>query len=241
MSEVPFTPEELHARSIRTRKNLTWLIIMAVVMFFAGLTSAYVVSMSGGYWVDISIPRAFIISTVAIIASSGFAQLALVSAAKGRRSAIAPMLAITLVLGIVFTWSQFRGWKELVEKGNFLVGKVTANTGVYGTDYTILLKGVPLLKEGDQFFHPDDAGRAKPLNADLDERINSSSSFFFALTAAHLAHIAFGLLGLAVMIVMALLGRYSAEDHVGLWAGTMFWHFLGGLWVYLLLFLTFVH
>jgi heme/copper-type cytochrome/quinol oxidase subunit 3 len=43
------------------------------------------------------------------------------------------------------------------------------------------------------------------------------------------------------MLGMALRARYTKEDHVGLWAGAMYWHFLGGLWVYLLLFLLFVH
>jgi len=241
IEEVPFTEEELHARSIRTRKNLTWLIVMAVVMFFAGLTSAYVVSMSSGYWVDIAMPKAFLWSTLAIVASSVFAQIALLSAAKGRKSMITPMLAITLVLGLVFTWSQFQGWKELVRRGNFMVGKVIDTTGEYGVDYTVLLRGVPLIKENGNFYQPTDVEGARPLNADLEEQMNTSSSFFFALTAAHLAHIAFGLISLLVMIAMAAMGRYVPADHVGLWAGTMFWHFLGGLWVYLLLFLTFVH
>lgn len=241
MSEVTFTQEELHARSIRTRKTLTWFGVVSVVMFFAGLTSAYVVSMSGGYWVDIAMPKAFMWSTVAIVASSVFAQIALMSAAKGRTSMVTPMLSITLVLGLVFTWSQFQGWKELVQKGNFVVGKVIDSSGEYGVDYTVLLRGVPLIKENGNYYLPSDVEGAKPLNADLEEQMNTSSSYFFALTAAHLAHIAFALLSIMVMIAMAVKGRYTASDHVGLWAGTMFWHFLGGLWIYLLLFLTFVY
>jgi len=237
----PFTPVELLQRDERARRQITRFIIIAIVMFFAGLTSAYVVSMSGGYWVDIKVPKPFIISTVAIVASSVFAQLALNAGAKGQKSRIAPFLAITLVLGGVFTWSQFQGWNELVTKGNFLVGKVLDNKGTYGEDYTILFQGIPLELEGDRFYSPDDAGRTKPLNADLDEKKNNSSSFFYALTAAHLAHLVFGLLSLLVMVIMALQARYSVEKHAGLWSGVIYWHFLGGLWVYLLLFLVFVH
>ncbi|MGV3637131.1 MAG: cytochrome c oxidase subunit 3, partial [Flavobacteriales bacterium] len=148
---------------------------------------------------------------------------------------------ITLVLGLVFTWSQFSGWKALTEKGNFLVSKVLDNKGVYGEDYTIRFQGVPLIKEGEQFFHPEDVARIKPLNADLDEQRNTSSSFFFALTAAHLAHLVLGLLSLLVMVVMALKRRYTQADHAGLWSGVIYWHFLGVLWVYLLSFLVFVH
>lgn len=241
MTEQSFTPEELRERAIRVRKQVTRFILIAIVMFFAGLTSAYVVSMSGGYWVDIKLPQPFIVSTVAIVASSVFAQLALNAAEKGRTGTIAPFLAITLVLGLVFTWSQFQGWKELVDKGNFMVGKVLDNKGVYGEDYTIRYQGIPLVLEDGRFFHPEDAARAKPLNADLDEQRNTSSSFLYTLTGAHLAHLAFGLLSLLVMVVMAVKQRYTPADNAGLWSGVMYWHFLGVLWVYLLLFLIFVH
>ncbi len=241
MTLAPFTPEELKERADRTRKLVTRLMLFAVVMFFAGLTSAYVVSMSGGYWVDIKIPEAFLVSTGAILVSSVLAQLALRSAQRGNSRLVAPYLIGTLVLGLVFTWSQFRGWKELTERGNFLVGKVLDNKGTYGDDYTIRFQGVPLIEEDGQFFHPSDASRAKPLNADLDEQKNTSSSFFFALTGAHLAHLVIGLLSLLVMVAMALKQRYTPADNAGLWSGVVYWHFLGILWVYLLLFLVFVH
>jgi len=241
MTLAPFTPEELKERADRTRKLVTRLMLFAVVMFFAGLTSAYVVSMSGGYWVDIKIPQAFLVSTGAILVSSVLAQLALLSAQRGNSRVVAPYLIGTLVLGLVFTWSQFRGWKELTERGNFLVGKVLDNKGTYGDDYTIRFQGVALIEEDGQFFHPLDASRAKPLNADLDEQKNTSSSFFFALTGAHLAHLVIGQLSLLVMVAMALKQRYTPADNAGLWSGVVYWHFLGILWVYLLLFLVFVH
>ncbi|MBL7952613.1 MAG: cytochrome c oxidase subunit 3 [Flavobacteriales bacterium] len=241
MTQASFTEQELQERAIRVRKQVTRFILIAIVMFFAGLTSAYVVSMSGGYWVDIKVPQPFIISTVAIAVSSVFAQLALNASTQGKSGAIAQFLLITLVLGLVFTWSQFQGWKELTSKGNFLVSKVLDNQGVYGEDYTVRYQGVPLILEGDQFYHPDDVARAKPLNADLDEQKNTSSSFFFALTGAHLAHLLFGLLSLLVMVAMALQKRYTPTDNAGLWSGVMYWHFLGALWIYLLLFLVFVH
>jgi cytochrome c oxidase subunit 3 len=114
-------------------------------------------------------------------------------------------------------------------------------TGEYGSDYTILRQGEPLVLESGSFYAASDEFRSKPLNAEIDEQKNTASSYLYVLTAAHLAHLVFGLLSLVVMVAMALLGRYSREDHAGLWAGTVYWHFLGGLWVYLLLFLLFVH
>ena len=70
MTEGTFTSEELRDRAIRVRKQITWFMLIAIVMFFAGLTSAYVVSMSGGYWVDIDVPGPFWISTAAIVLSA---------------------------------------------------------------------------------------------------------------------------------------------------------------------------
>lgn len=241
MSLEPFTPDELQARAIRVRRMITWMIIVAIVMFFAGLTSAYVVSMSGGYWVDIAVPQAFWISTVAIVASSLPAYLAVRAARTGNTGRIPLFLGLTLVLGLVFTWSQFKGWKELTAKGNFLISKVLDNKGIHGVDYTIRYQGRALVEVDGQFYHPDDHGHSKPLNADLDEQKNTASSFFYALTGAHLAHLFFGLVSLLVMLVMALQKRYSAADHAGLWSGVTYWHFLGVLWVYLLSFLVFVH
>ncbi len=241
MTAETFTPEEQRGRAIRTRKMLTWFIIFAIVMFFAGLTSAFVVSMSGGYWVRVDMPQAFHFSTGAIVLSSLFAQWSLSSARNGKRSLIGPLLVVSLLLGIVFTWSQFRGWSQLVERGQYVVGKVTEIKGEYGTDYTITRNDETLVLENGKFYMPSDERRIKPLNADLEEYKNTASSYIYALTAAHLFHVAFGLLSLVVMIIMAFLGRYHQDMHVGLWSGVIYWHFLGALWIYLLLFLTFVH
>lgn len=241
MNMETFTPEEERQRGFRSRKLVTWLIVFAIVMFFAGLTSAYVVSMSGDFWVHIRIPSAFWISTGAILLSSLTAQLALMGVKRGSTAGTPWLLLVTLVLGLVFTWSQFKGWGELVEKGNFLVGKVLDSKGEYGTDYTITRNGQTLILENGKFYLPTDVAGADPQNSLLEEQRNTSSSYLYVLTFAHLAHLVFGLLSLLVMLVMALKKRYRADDHVGLWAGTVYWHFLAGLWVYLLLFLSYVH
>lgn len=220
---------------------LTYLLLFAIVMFFAGLTSAYVVSMSGGYWVRVRIPNAFYISTVVIIASSLTAQMALVGTRRGRPDTAPLWLLLTLIGGVGFTWSQFRGWSELVQGGNHLVGKVLDNSGVYGVDYTITKNGEPLVLADGMFYLASDVDHRHALNAELNEQRNNASSYIYVLTAAHLTHLAFGLLALLVMTLKAWQGRYSAADHAGLWSGVLYWHFLAGLWVYLLLFLTFVH
>lgn len=241
MSE-PLPVHNENERKVRARKNLTYLLLFSIVMFFAALTSAYVVSKgSADYWVQFPIPAAFYWSTALILVSSLTIQLALVAAKRGQGGRSAVLLLITLLLGVGFTWSQFKGWGTLVENGYNLVSKVMGAKGAYGTDFTIVHKGAPLELVDGNYFDSSDVQHIRPLNAEMDEYKNTASSYFYVLTGAHWVHLLAGLIALVFMAVKALLGRYSAQDHTGLWQGALYWHFLAGLWVYLLSFLAFVH
>lgn len=242
MSEPTTIAPDENERKFRARKNLTYLLLFSIVMFFMALSSAYVVSKgSTDYWVSFRIPKAFYYSTAVILLSSVAIQLALGAAKRGQGRAAAGWLAITLVLGLGFTWSQFKGWDELMDKGYYMVSRVMGGKGTYGTDFTILRKGVPMAFADGSYYAADDAAHARPLNAEMEDYKNTASSYFYILTWAHWVHLLVGLIAVVVMTVKALLGRYSAGDHVGLWQGTLYWHFLAALWVYLLSFLAFVH
>jgi cytochrome c oxidase subunit 3 len=65
---------------------------------------------------------------------------------------------------------------------------------------------------------------------------NPHNSFFYVLTGTHLAHLAGGLLWFAVVLSrIRRLAYVPGEDGLGLFA--TYWHFLAGLWIYLLLLL----
>lgn len=237
-----FTPEEERQGAVRARRMMTWLMIFAIVMFFAGLTSAYVVSMSGGYWTRIKMPAAFGWSTAFVLAGSLTLHLSLMAARKGRSKQTLPLLLATFLLGIAFTLSQFRGWGELVDRGiTFSPNKLHKLGGEYGVDYSITKDGAELVLANGQWYMPDDSAMERPLNAEIEEQKDRTGPYLYALTFLHLAHLFFGLLAVLVMMVKAARGLYTASDNVGLWAGATYWHFLGGLWIYLLLFLLFVH
>lgn len=232
---------EAQART-RARRTLTWFLLFAISMFFAALLSAYVVSKgSTDYWVHFNIPTIFLFSTGLIIVSSITAQLALIAAGKGRGGAVPGLLLATLVLGLGFTWTQFKGWNTLFEEGYALISRLGSIEGTYGVDYTITRRGAALDKVGDSYFLVSDTQHARPLNAEMDEFKNTASSYFYVLTYTHWLHVLGGLLALVVMLFKAVRRRYPAGAHVGLWAGVMYWHFLAGLWVLILSFLTFVH
>lgn len=233
---------ERQARMTKAKKSITYLLFFSIVMFFAGLTSAYLVSKgSATYWVNFKLPAAFWWSTGLILVSSGTLHFALLQARKGNKRAVAPFVLITLVLGLCFSASQFKGWKVLFSQGYALVAQLQHIKGTYGMDYTIERRGITLVKADDLYFLPEDTAHEHPLNAEMDKSRNAASSYFYVLTYAHFAHVIGGLIALLVMFIKALMGRYGREDHQGLWAGTIYWHFLAGLWVYLLLFLAYVH
>lgn len=238
-------PIELTERDhkVRARKNVTYLLIFAIVMFFVALSSAYIVSKSStDYWLSFRVPTAFYYSTATILVSSLTVQMALMTVRKGNGRGAALWLAITFVFGIAFSYSQFSGWSELASRRMSLVtDKITMTQGVYGTDYTIARKGITLDQVDGQFYLPDDLAHAKPLNAEMADFWNASSGYFIVLTVGHWIHLLGGLIMLLVLSIKALLGRYNAAYHTGVWQGTIYWHFLGGLWIYLLLFIASVH
>lgn len=63
---------------------------------------------------------------------------------------------------------------------------------------------------------------------------NPSSSFFYVLTAAHALHVLGGLGGMLYVIRRLSQGRLRRST---LNATSHYWHFMGGLWVYLLVLL----
>jgi cytochrome c oxidase subunit 3 len=64
---------------------------------------------------------------------------------------------------------------------------------------------------------------------------NPSSSFFYLLTAAHAVHLVGGLTALVYVDVQALRYRLGPRKRTGAEIAALFWHFLDGLWVYLML------
>ncbi len=227
-----YTPEEEKQHAVKARRMMTWLMIFAIVMFFAGLTSAYVVSMSGGYWTRIALPQAFLWSTAFVLVGSLTLHLALRAVQKGAPKRSVPLLLTTLVFGIAFCISQFRGWGDLVDRGiTFSPNKLHKLGGTYGVDYSITKDGAVLVLADDKWYLPDDTTHERPLNAEIEEQEDRTGPYLYALTLLHLAHLFFGLAAVVFMLFKALMGRYTATDNVGLWAGATYWHFLGGLWI----------
>lgn len=382
----------------KAKKNLVYIGMFSVVMFFAGLTSAYIVSMGDSFWVKTDLPSAFMISTVIIVLSSIAFQYAVLSVKKGKTSGLKLGVALTFVLGCAFVYFQFQGYGELSEKGVRINQELYVDEGFYGYDeisrlgyYDAKYKGELIVSDGYQFYlngKPidedvksnfkafmsqfadekytmwdamtdkslkvneflndsadfkvtaakdfillyrgkdmfiqngklflsdsteikrtdklrlrnlannirDDRGdfyvkgkmgddfhviyrpayietaegerisnkekgnyyeleyvnrrlKYKGMNGYLTENdlrkatesADTSSAYLWIITFAHLLHILVTMLYLVRVVILSFTGKITQENYIGLKMGSLFWHFLGALWLYLLLFLLFIH
>jgi len=65
---------------------------------------------------------------------------------------------------------------------------------------------------------------------------NNSVSLFYVITALHVAHVLGGLIALLVTTIRSAANKYKPNNYTGLKLAALYWHFLGGLWLYLFLF-----
>ena len=57
-------------------------------------------------------------------------------------------------------------------------------------------------------------------------------SVFYAMTGLHALHVASGVLFIATIGLKGLRGNYSANDHFGVEACAIYWHFIDVVWVF---------
>ena len=132
---------------VRAKKMMLWFGIISMIMMFAGLTSAYVVSKSRPDWVsDIELPAGFFWSTLVIILSSITLILGKKSILAEKRSNATLFLLATLVLGGVFVFMQFQSFAEIVSRGYYLTGSESSVTSSF--IYVIVLAHLAHLAGG---------------------------------------------------------------------------------------------
>lgn len=117
---------------------MLWVSLISMVMFFAGLTSAYVISMKRDDWVSFDLPSAFYTSTFLIVASSITLILSKRFLKKDNLNLSRIFLVVTLVLGILFVWQQYVGFVDLRASGLYF-------TGPTSTVSTSFLIGITLM------------------------------------------------------------------------------------------------
>lgn len=337
----------------KMKKNIVYLLMFSVFMIFAGLTSAYIVSMGDTFWLKYGLPTPFWISTGVIVVSSVLIQLS-IKTAKQNNFKIAKLLVVsTFLLGIGFIYFQFKGYNELMDQGIAPVNNhIIVSDGRYGDYFEIKYKGQFVQVDGNDYFvsgHKmtdkelsavqnfmaqfEKMDPLKPVNVEnygtdfilyhnqqplalingkltdpkgqelkfvdlsrlkelainvvdgrgdffvkgkfgkdfhiyykgkelqyknrefyyngktlrnynqikIKETADTATAYLFLITILHLLHIVITLFFLFGNTVKALQNKFSFDDVLSLKATAIFWHFLGILWIYLLLFLLYIH
>lgn len=247
--EVNSAEQQEKAAKDSAKVIMIWVATVSITMLFAALCSAFFVSKGGNFWVQIQMPKAFWMSTGVILLSS-LALYAAYSAYKSDRTSFGnSMLALTLVLGLIFSGLQFVGYKQLMEKGNYFIGNImTPNEdgfflkGEYGKDFTISFNGMILNYEKGKLFFPDGTELTEVQYQDLKNSRNTASSYIYIITFLHLLHLIGGLLYLIYVTTVAYAQkRFNSGNYLKIKLISVYWHFLGALWVILFLFLQFIH
>lgn len=67
-----------------------------------------------------------------------------------------------------------------------------------------------------------------------------SSSFLYVLTLVHLLHVFGGNITLLVSTINGYRGKYTSKDKLGIELASWYWHYLTGIWLFLLIFLLYI-
>lgn len=350
MEENEKSVEEQKIIKEKVKKNVLYLSLFSIVMLFAGLTSAYLVVQRDSFWVVLDMPISFWISTIIIIMSSGTIFWSLRAAKSNNQSMVKASLGITLILSILFTFFQFKGWNGLIEKGSYFTSNIYNMNGRYGDQYTIYHDGQEIVYDNNEYYKggelvsedveqqmkvlsqkildgdkkkyelgslygemvlyygdslvtynnnklyigDDEISNIQTVQLEkladnivnnrgdfflkgkygedfyitykgktveyenrnfyldgqqlsaaqydkLRESRNTASSFIYIFSFVHWLHLLGGIIYLIILFRKSLKNEFDADNQLKLKLGNIYWHFLGGLWIYLFLFLNYIN
>jgi cytochrome c oxidase subunit 3 len=159
--------------------------LVAIMMFFMSLTSAYIVRKGfGNDWFQPPLPKILWANTAILLASSMTVERARRRLAAGDGSGFRALWMLTMGLGALFVLGQILAWRQL------------AAAGVYVAS-------------------------------------NPASSFYYTLTAAHGVHLIGGIAAL-VYVAARHFERAQVTRAVAAEVASIYWHFMDGLWVFLM-------
>lgn len=116
----------------RAKKMMLWFGIISLIMSFAGLTSAFIVSSSREDWLsDFVLPSSFTYSTLIIFLSSIFLFAAKQTLKKNQATTTTALVIGAFVLGIAFIYSQILGFNQIIDSGYNFTGPTSNITMSY--------------------------------------------------------------------------------------------------------------
>lgn len=135
---------------------------------------------------------------------------------------------LSTVFILVSSWTILKAKKSIKANQNEKAVKFTKATFFLGLAFALsqFLTWDTLTSQGVYFTGPGS---------------NASGSFLYVLMLLHLFHLAGGVIALCVSWFKTAKGKYTPENTLGFELTVIFWHFLDFLWLYLFLFLLYIH
>src|SRR5438034_19280 len=114
-----------------------WILLTAIIMLFAGLSSAYIVLRGLPTWQNIALPSLLWPNTAVLVLSSLTIELSKGAVRKNQLQAMKAWLALSGVLGLIFIAGQLAAWRQLVHAGVYLPSTLQSSffyvlTGLHG-------------------------------------------------------------------------------------------------------------
>ena len=159
--------------------------LVAILMFFMALASAFIVLRRGsGVWVTVRLPVVVWANTAVLLASSFTLEVARRRLALADLRGFRKFWMVTTVLGFLFVAGQLVAWRQLVAQGVYIAS-------------------------------------------------NQGSSFFYIFTGAHAVHLLGGV-GALVYVSARKFGEKEVSRSTAAEVASYYWHFMDGLWIFLL-------
>jgi cytochrome c oxidase subunit III len=114
-----------------------WILLTAVVMLFAGLSSAYIVLRGVPTWQNIELPWMLWPNTAVLLLSSVAIDISRRAVRRNDVQSMKRWLAIGGVLGLAFLVGQLAAWRQLVNAGVYVPSTLQSGffyilTGLHG-------------------------------------------------------------------------------------------------------------
>jgi cytochrome c oxidase subunit 3 len=118
-----------------------WVLLTAIIMLFAGLTSAYIVLRGVPTWQNIQLPSLLWPNTFVLLLSSFTLEIAKAAIRKNRIARMNRWLGLSALLGVLFIAGQLAAWQQLVHAGVYLPSTLQSGffyilTGLHGLHIT---------------------------------------------------------------------------------------------------------
>jgi cytochrome c oxidase subunit 3 len=114
-----------------------WILVTAIIMLFAGLSSAYIVLRGMPTWQGIELPSLLWSNTAILLMSSVAIELSRRSIRRNDTQSMKRWLALGGLLGLAFLIGQVAAWKQLANAGVYLPSTIQSGffyilTGLHG-------------------------------------------------------------------------------------------------------------